>query len=247
MLEFKNVSFGYKKNKIVLRDISFKVEKGDFIGLIGRNGAGKTTIIKLILKKFKIWKGKILIYGKDIYKYSQREIAKIIGVVMEDEFTGWNLKVRDFVAFGRYPYYGKIVYDKEVENALFFTNTYHLKDREIFTLSSGERQRVFLAKILAQQPDILILDEPAVHLDLYYQIEIFKMLQKLNNEKKLPILVITHNFFLLKKFVKKIFILHDGTIKYKGKTEEILKNEFIEKVFKVNLKDYLINLDNQQA
>ncbi len=241
-ITLRNISFGYEQ-KPLLDNFSLTVKTGEFFGIIGPNGAGKTTILKLMAGFLRPKTGDVLIFDKEITKISRRELAKIIGFVPQENFFAYEFTVFDVVLWGRNPYLGRLAnpkpidYDKTTE-ALRLTDTLKLKDKSINQISAGERQRVVLARALAQEPKILLLDEATSHLDITHQVQFVKILKKLN-ATGMTIVFLSHDINLASLICSRILLLDNGTAVALDRPELILKSELIEKVYK--LKPYFQN------
>lgn len=235
--EINNLEFGYG-DSLVLKGISFNVKSGEFISIIGPNGSGKSTLLKTLNRLYTIKNGSILIDGKDIDYYKSRDMAKKVALVPQDTTLDYDFTVEEVVLMGRHPYKGR--FEKEddkdfdiIYEAMEMTNTLILKDRLITEISGGERQRVFIAKALAQKPSIILLDEPTSHLDINHQMDILNLLKTLNDRGTTIILVI-HDINLAARYSDEILLLNQGEIQGKGSPEEVITMENIEKAY--NLK-----------
>ena len=183
LFEVKNISFDYDGEEI-FSNISFSIEKGDVLCILGPNGTGKTTLIKCLNGLHEINSGEILINGKNIKKLSFKEISKHIGYIPQSHVPSFPFKVLDVVVMGRAPYLNLTDSPKKEDieialNSLKTLGIEYLRDKEYTNLSGGERQLVFLARVLCQQPDILILDEPTSHLDFGNQIKLLEIIDNL--------------------------------------------------------------------
>lgn len=237
-LQVQNLKFGYKRD-LVLKDISFNIEKGQFISIIGPNGSGKSTILKLLNNLYSPKKGNIFIEGKNIYGYKKRDLAQKIALVPQDTFLDYEFTVEDVVLMGRHPYKKRFQKEDEndfkiVEEALKMTNTLHLKDKLITEISGGERQRVVIARALAQNPSIILLDEPTSHLDINHQIEILNLLKRLNQEKSTTIVIVIHDINIASRYSDEIIMINEGKIVGIGRPEEVITKKNIEETY--NLK-----------
>ena len=235
--EINNLEFGYG-DSLVLKGISFNVKSGEFISIIGPNGSGKSTLLKTLNRLYTIKNGSILIDGKDIDYYKSRDMAKKVALVPQDTTLDYDFTVEEVVLMGRHPYKGR--FEKEddkdfdiIYEAMEMTNTLVLKDRLITEISGGERQRVFIAKALAQKPSIILLDEPTSHLDINHQMDILNLLKTLNDRGTTIILVI-HDINMAARYSDEILLLNNGEIQGKGSPEEVITMENIEKAY--NLK-----------
>ncbi len=236
LLKINNLSGGYHKETII-RDISLEVRKGDFVGIIGPNGSGKTTLLRLVSKVLIPQKGNILLGGRDILGMELKEFAQAVAFVAQDTLINFPFNVFEIVLMGRIPHLKRLeVETKEdfsiAENALSLTDVLHLKDKNIDEISSGERQRVIIARALAQEPLLLFLDEPTSHLDIGHQIQVLDLLKKLNREKNLTILMVLHDLNLASEYCNHIVLLNKGTVFTKGSPEEVLTYQNIEAVYK---------------
>lgn len=237
-LEIKNLEFGYNEN-LVIKGVSFNVEKGKFISIIGPNGSGKSTLLKTINHLYNPTKGSILVDGVNINNMKKRDIAKKIAMVPQDTVVDYDFTVEEIVLMGRHPYKGRFQKEDEgdfniVNESLEMTNTLKLKKRLITEISGGERQRVIIAKALAQKPSIILLDEPTSHLDINHQMDILNLLKKLNQEQGTTIVLVIHDINLAARYSDEIILINKGQIWDMGKPEHIITNENIESIY--NLK-----------
>jgi iron complex transport system ATP-binding protein len=221
MIEIKNLNIGYplKNNiKTIFKNISFQINKGELVGLVGDNGVGKSTLIKTITGALLPVSGEIKILDKNVNEYTTHELAKIMSIVVTDKISGFNLTTWDVVASGRIPFinvFGKLTKnDVDIINNCFNQlNITHLKNQLIDELSDGQRQKVMVAKSLAQQSDIIILDEPTAFLDYKSKHQLFDTLKKLCEEKNKLVLVSSHDIDLMKKYTHRtIEMMDDGEI-----------------------------------
>ncbi len=238
LLDFCNVYAGYNKHSPVLKDISFSLKEGDFVGLLGPNGSGKTTLLKTICRNINFSKGKILLNGQDIFSLRRREIASKVSFFNSDVSSYFPFTVEEIIFMGRYPYLnllGRInATDKQiVYNAMKLTSTLGIKQRCFFEISSGEKIRVLLAQTLVQSTPLILLDEPDVHLDIKYRIEMFELLKRINEDDNITVLVALHNLQLAGRYCKKIIYLKNGRVFHSGATNELLKDNIIEEVYNI--------------
>lgn len=239
MLKINNISFSYGQDKKILDDISLDVSQGDVLGILGINGAGKTTFIKCINNIFSPDFGTVKINGKDISSMTPKEIAQLIAYVPQYNGTFFNINVLDTVMMGRLPYAGRSYSKKDREivyNILEKMNLEKFAFRSISEMSGGERQRVFIARALAQQPKIIILDEPTSSLDLHNQLFILKIIEDLAKRDNLTIIMIIHDLNLASMFCSKLVMLKEGKIFAQGNSVDVLTEENISKVYKVSSK-----------
>jgi len=240
MLEVERLSCGYGK-KVVLEDVSFGVEGGEFVGIIGPNGSGKTTLIRTICSRIPIRKGDVFLAGKSTNEMNRREMAKVIAVVTQSPEEGPPFSVEEFVLLGRVPHWGRFQLfetkeDTELaEKTIVLTGISHLHARGMKELSGGERQLAFLARALAQEPQVLLLDEPTAHLDIGHQIKIMDLLKKLNRDASLTIIVVLHDLNLAGLYCEKLILLHDGRLHSMGSPKSVLTEDVIEAVYRTSV------------
>lgn len=237
-LEAKNISFGYGKS-LVLKNISFCVEGGEFVALIGPNGSGKTTLLKVILGMISPLKGEVLLDGKTVFSYPAKARAKKIGYVSQYPFFSFPLTVLELVSLGRYAYSNRFKQRPEdeqvVEDALRLTESSPLRERKFTTLSGGERQKVLIARALAQTSHLLLMDEPTAHLDIYFQLQILKILKEICREKKLAIVAVLHDLNLISLFADKALLLKSGESIAFGNVEDVVNERTVRETFGVNV------------
>ncbi|BBB32554.1 zinc transport system ATP-binding protein [Thermotomaculum hydrothermale] len=233
-IEDLEVKYG---NKVVLEDIFLKVEKGEIVSIVGPNGGGKTTLLKVILGLKDYSKGTIKVLGKNPKEVDKKEI----GYLPQREETAKNFPISVFetVLMGRYPKIGLFrkpgEKDKEIAlESLKLVKMDHLKDENINKLSGGQRQRVFIARALAMEPKILILDEPSTGLDIVAQEDFYKILVEIRNKKEMSIIMVSHDIGVVSTFVDKIACLNK-TIHYHGKSGTPIPKDVLEKVFGSNI------------
>ena len=236
VIEIQNLSFGYEK-ELALKEVSLSVHGGNFLALIGPNGSGKTTLLKILLGILAPQHGTVLLYDKRPVAYPPKERAKRIAYVSQQPAASFPLTVFELVSLGRYPYSGRFAREHNektaVAEALALTDSAHLKDRKYATLSGGEKQKVLIARALAQSTGILLLDEPTVHLDLYYQIEILKTLKRLCVERQTTVVAVLHEVNLVSLFADQVIMLRGGKIHACGAVREAMTEKSIEEVFGV--------------
>lgn len=249
-MEVKNISFSYEKDSPeIFENITFNIEKGDILCILGPNGIGKTTLIKCLNGLHEINNGEILLNKKNIKTLSFKEISKMIGYIPQGHIPSFPFLVFDVVLMGRTPYINLSAAPKEkdltiTENALKNIGIYHLKDKPYTNLSGGERQLVFLARVLAQEPDILILDEPTSHLDFGNQI---KLLEILENLSKLGLAIVMSSHFPDHAFIacNKVAIMKNKKFIDFGTPEDVITEENLKKAYGINVK--LINFEDRKV
>ena len=233
-IEVNQVSFSYRQP--VLHEVSLQIEKGSFFALIGPNGSGKSTLVKIISGLLTPDSGKVLLDGKGASEYSARELSRSLTVIPSEHYFDFPFLVRDVVSMGRFPHLGPLEglrpSDREIVlQALRETQTDHLSERSISELSSGERQRVLIARALAQEPSTLVLDEPNAHLDINHQIAIFRLLFELQQQAHKTIIVVLHDLTMVGAFCETVALLHEGKIVRTGRPHEIITQEMIRSTY----------------
>ncbi len=235
IIQVQKLSFFYGKQQ-VLKEISLEVKRGEYLSVIGPNGAGKSTLLKCLLRILRGGSGKIRFADKDLNAYRRRSLAKGMGYVPQGNGQEVPFTVREFVMMGRYPYMGPFsspnAKDRaSVEKALALTDTGVFADRLLQTLSGGERQKVLIAAALAQEPEMLLLDEPTTFLDPYHQAEVARILKRLHREADVSILSVTHDINHAALSSERILALKDGAMEFLGPPEEIMQNGILERVY----------------
>lgn len=238
-IEINDIEFGYRES-LVLKGISFNIKKGEFVSIIGPNGSGKSTLLKTLNNLYVPRNGRILIDGEEIDTYKKKDLAKKIAMVPQDTAIDYDFTVEDIVMMGRNPYKGRFQKDtdedyKIVYEALEMTNTLYLKDRIITEISGGERQRVVIAKALAQKPSIILLDEPTSHLDINHQMDILNLLKRLNEEKGTTIILVIHDINLASRYSDKMILINHGKIQGIGTPEEVITINNMESTYNMKV------------
>jgi iron complex transport system ATP-binding protein len=236
LLSVTGVCGGYRK-ETVIKDISLEINKGDFLGIIGPNGSGKTTLLRLMSRVLAAQKGDIFLEGRDIARMDLKQFCQKAAFVPQDTLINFSFSVREIVLMGRIPHLKRMQWETKrdlgiAQAALAMTDTLHLQEKMIDELSSGERQRVIIAKALAQEPSLLFLDEPTSHLDIGHQIQILDLLKKLNRQKGLTIVMVLHDLNLAGEYCNRIALLNQGMIFKQGSPAEVLTYQNIEAVYR---------------
>lgn len=259
LLKINNLSGGYHKETII-KDISLEIDKGDFMGIIGPNGSGKTTLLRLMSRVLIPQKGNIALEGKNIAHMELKEFAQLIAFVPQDTLITFPFTVWEIVLMGRIPHLKRLQLETKedyliAEKALIMTDALYLKDKKIDELSSGERQRVVIAKALAQEPLLLFLDEPTSHLDIGHQIQILDLLKRLNRQNNLTIVMVLHDLNLASEYCNRIVLLNEGRIFKEGSPSDVLTYQNIEAVYKtvvvvnsnpINSKPYVLLVSREK-
>ncbi|ROR25301.1 iron complex transport system ATP-binding protein [Mobilisporobacter senegalensis] len=232
-LQIENLSFSYGSIDAV-EDICLKVKKGEFIGLIGPNGSGKSTVLKNLYRALKPDKGSVMLDNENLFAMSHKEAALKLGVVGQENEVPFEFKVEEIVAMGRSPH--KKLFDIDtaedkriVHHALEHLGMENMAKRSYQNLSGGEKQRVIIARVIAQETDFLILDEPTNHLDISYQLQIFDFVKRLG----VTVLSAIHDLNMAALYCDRIYVLKNGKIVLSGTPEEVLTPENIYSVYGV--------------
>ena len=231
MLTASNISHQYQKDH-VLKEVSFELQEGDYCAIIGPNGSGKTTLLHILSGVLKKQSGEVYISGKSIEDYDVKTLAKQISVVPQRSEPVYHFSVFDMVMFGRHPYQTRWnSYNPEDEeiviDALKKTNLFSLKNRMTSQLSGGEFQRTLIARAIAQQAPLMLLDEPLANLDIPHQFEILEILSELNRTKQTTILMVIHDVSLAMQAIPKSLLLKNGQVIYIGDTEDVCRKNLV--------------------
>lgn len=229
ILEVENLAIGYGKDSSAIKiaeGIDFTLDKGEFVLILGCNGAGKSTLLRTLSAVQKPLGGRVEICGEDIFETTPRQLAQRVSAVFTDKTMAGGLLVEEVVALGRYPYtdfWGKLgAEDREaVQSSLSLVGMAHKSKRYLSQLSDGERQKVMIAKALAQQTPLIILDEPTAFLDLPSRIEILYLLKRLAKEESKTILLSTHDVEQSLAVADKLLLLGEDGLKFKSTSEAI--------------------------
>jgi iron complex transport system ATP-binding protein len=236
MIRIEGLVCGYG-SKVVLDGIDLEVKKGEFIGIIGPNGSGKTTILRAITRLVKHTKGKIYLDNRDINALNHKEMAQNLAVVSQN-LPVVAMTVKEFVLLGRVPYHtGLRFFENEndlsvARQAMEMTDTERLKDNYLSGMSGGEVQLAFIARAIAQEPSLLLLDEPTSHLDITHQVSILDLIKGLNKKQGLTVIIILHDLNLASEYCDRLVLVDQGKIKRIGTPEEVLTYNYIEEVYR---------------
>jgi iron complex transport system ATP-binding protein len=238
LLEAKDIVTGYDK-KIVVDGIDITIPSNKISVIIGANACGKSTLLKTLARLIKPISGKVLIDGKKITSMPSKKLAQILGLLPQSPVVPEGITVWDLVSRGRFPYQSflKSMSQKDfeaIEEALEIMGITELANRCVDELSGGQRQRVWIAMALAQQTDILLLDEPTTYLDIAYQVEILDLLTDLNKKRGTTIVMVLHDINLSARYADYIFALREGKLIDKGEPEKVITSELIWTVFGLN-------------
>jgi len=233
----ENLSAGYGKKKVI-NDVSVSFEKGKITSVIGPNGSGKSTLLKAMGRLLKPFSGDVFINDKPLGEYNGCEIAKHVGILPQSPSAPADTPVHCLAAYGRSPHKKMLSrFDKSdretVDWAIEATGLQDKRYSRLGQLSGGEKQRAWIAMALAQQPRILLLDEPTTYLDIHHQFEVLELLDKLNKECELTVIMVLHDLNLAARFSHRIVALKAGEICLDGAPEDILTEDHISEIFSV--------------
>lgn len=229
--------------KKVLNQVDFKVNKGEIVTIIGPNGSGKTTLIKALSRNIALSSGEIYLENKKISAISSKEIAKKMAVLPQSKHISADISVESLVSYGRYPHLGFMsrlgLKDKEkIDWALEKTGMLKLRKRQISQLSGGERQRAWIAMALAQEPELLLLDEPTTYLDISYQLEVLELIKELNESLGITVVMVLHDINQAARYSHRIYVLKKGRVFHQGPSREIIDRDLLKEVFKISAHIY---------
>lgn len=237
ILDLRAVTFRYRgAPHPALEDVSLTLAPGEFVAVLGPNGSGKTTLVRVALGAVRAGAGAVVVAGRPVHAWTPRALARIVAVVPQREENAFPLRVRDAVLLGRYPHLSPWAPAGPADlqaaaRALAECDATTLADRWLDTLSGGEYQRVRLARALAQEPQLLVLDEPTASLDLRHEMELFERARRLAGREGPGVLLITHHVNLAARFADRVLLLHRGRPVGQGRPVEVLTRETVERVF----------------
>jgi iron complex transport system ATP-binding protein len=236
LIEAKNITCGYH-GQPVLHDISCEIFQGEFFGIIGPNGSGKSTFLKCASGCLQPFGGKVYYEYEDIYSIPARELAKRFAFVGQDPGFNFSFSAEEIVAMGRIPYLPRLraenAQDAQViKEAMRVTDTLKFSEREINSLSAGERQLVVIARAIAQQPCVLFLDEPTAHLDIGHQVHILNLIKDLSRNRNITVIIVLHDLNLASEYCDRILLFDKGRMRKIGTPEQVLTFDTIEQVYR---------------
>ncbi|MGZ8381635.1 MAG: ABC transporter ATP-binding protein [Nitrospira sp.] len=242
-VRFRYPSHASQATRWILDDISFHVQEGEVLGVVGPNGSGKTSLLKVLARLMTPQQGRINLFSQDLAAKAQREVACVVGVVPQDSQMLFPFTVAESVLMGRFPHrsrdrwIGGFGWESRedlaiAEQAMRTMDIVHLAHRSVTDLSGGERQRTVIARALAQTPKVLLLDEPTAFLDLQHQVEICSVLRRLRDEGGLTVVLVSHDLNLVSQYCDRILLLDRGQIVRLGGPDEVIEPEVLESVYR---------------
>ena len=235
ILTLRKVGFRYGVSWAV-KGVDLEVFPGEMLGMLGPNGSGKTTLLKILDGMLLPHEGEVLVQGKRMANLRRGDIAKVVAMVAQENFFRFAFSVLEVVLMGRFPHLGRLQFERDTDlkiavNALKATHALELSERSIHELSGGEKQRVLLARALAQEPGAILLDEPTSFLDLKYKKEIFDLIADLTREKGLAVVIVSHDIDLVSQYCHRIVMLKNGSVHLAGTPDQVIDATSIEKVY----------------
>lgn len=239
IIKLESASFSYPGREI-FRELSLSLEEGEILALIGPNSSGKTTLLKLMDGLLEPQRGKVFLDGEELNRLSRSRVAKRVAVVPQEMEVPFSFTVAEIVLMGRAPYLGRFGWEtrKDLDiarEAMALTDVAGLENRPFAELSQGEKQRVSMARALAQEPKVILLDEPASHLDINHQVEMHELIRQLNLEKNLTVLNISHDLNLAAEYSHRMALLHRGSIYALGTPSTVITEENIRRVYETTV------------
>ena len=235
----QNICFSYT-DRLILDDFSFTIDEAQIVALIGPNGSGKTTLLKIINGILSPDRGNILIDGKDTGQWSRQELAKAVAIVPQENLSIFPFYAEEIVLMGRFPHLGSYHFEDKKDyriahEAMEKTDSFAFAGRRYDELSAGERQRVLIARALAQEPKILLLDESTVFLDLKHQVQFLSLLRQLNKAQQLTVIFVTHDINLAASHADRVILLYSGKNYAIGNPAEVITAANIKEVYDVDV------------
>lgn len=227
----------------ILDGVSFQVQAGEVLGVVGPNGSGKTSLLKVLARVLTPQEGRVSLFGQDLASMTQQDVACVVGVVPQDTQQLFPFTVAETVLMGRFPHRprgrwtGGLGWESRqdiaiAEQAMATMDIRHVAHRVVTDLSGGERQRVLIARALAQTPKVLLLDEPTAFLDLQHQIEICSLLRRLKESHGLTVVLVSHDLNLVGQYCDRILLLGNGQVVRQGCPEEVIEPDVLEAVYR---------------
>lgn len=243
-----SVRFRYQSREMgvadwVVDDVSFQVQDGEVVGIVGPNGSGKTSLLKLLARLARPEQGSIDLLGRNLFGMTPEELARVVGVVPQDTQQLFPFTVAETVLMGRFPHHPRDRWGSGfgwessedvaiAEEAMMTMDIVHLAHRAVTELSGGERQRTVIARALAQTPQILLLDEPTAFLDLHHQVEIGSALRRLNEDHGLTVVLVSHDLNLVAQYCDRILLLDRGHVVRLGSPDDVMEPVLLERVYR---------------
>ena len=240
IIEVRDLSFAYARGRKVLSGIALTAAADKFLCILGPNGSGKTTLLRCLLGQLRPVGGSILLDGADLRKYSRRGVARLLAYVPQFPSTAFTFSVRELVLMGRFAHVGVMglpgKQDRAVaRQAMIMTETLTFCDRTLDELSGGEAQRVMVARALAQQPAVMLLDEPTSHLDIRNQLLIYRMMGRLAHDWGMAVVCVSHDLNLAARFCDELVLMRDGRVIAHGAPAHVIRKDVLSEAYDVEI------------
>jgi iron complex transport system ATP-binding protein len=241
-LDVRRLAFSYGHFR--LEPLNFSLSRGELLAIIGPNASGKSTLLKLLAGLLSPDAGAVLLDGQPVNGLGLRERAQRIAVVQQESPLYFPIRALPFVLQGRHPHMGFFQLENQphlevARSALLRTRTNHLTDRLVQQLSGGEKQRLILARALSQEPELLLLDEPTLHLDIGFQVELLRLVQTLARREQYAVVLVSHELNLAAEFADSVLLLHQGRLVRYGRPADVYDRDLLEEVFQTELDIFL--------
>ena len=242
-LRFRYQSRDVRSSEWVLNDVSFQVLEGEVVGIVGPNGSGKTSLLKILARLANPEQGRVSLFGRNLADMAPAEVARVVGVIPQDTQQLFPFTVAETVLMGRFPHHPhdrlgagfgwESAEDVMIaEEAMATMDILHVAHRAVTELSGGERQRTVIARALTQTPKVLLLDEPTAFLDLHHQVEIGSVLRRVKEERGTTVILVSHDLNLVSQYCDRLLLLADGEVVRLGSPEAVIEPEVLEKVYR---------------
>lgn len=237
-LKASSLQIGYGDH-VVVEDMDVEIQRGKITTIIGPNGSGKSTVLKAITRLIRYQKGSVMLGDQDILEMKPKELAKSIGVLPQIHTAPSDFRVKELVGYGRMPHQkmlaGKSAEDEQIiQWAMEVTGTWQFRDKSIYEISGGESQRVWIATVLAQKPEILFLDEPTTYLDISHQLETMQLVRKLNRETGIGVVMVLHDLPQALEVSDHIIVIKNGKKYSEGTPEAVITAQMMQDVYNVD-------------
>jgi len=234
-IEARDIDASYGTG-LAISQVSVALSEGEFVGLAGPNGSGKTTLLRALTGVLRPLRGRVLLDGRNLFELPARAVARSVAVVPQNAVFAFNYSALEFVLMGRYPHLGAFAFETDADDdiaisCLRLAGAEHLAHRPVTQLSGGEKQRVLIARALAQQPRLLLLDEPTAHLDMAHQHEIMRLVASLAAQARIGILAALHDLNLAARHCERIVLMHRGRVAAQGPVSQVLTQENLRRVY----------------
>jgi len=233
----KNLAIGYEAmEEPIIDDESLRVPPGEVTALVGPNGSGKSTLLKGLANQLPLDGGTVLLDGRDIHTLGTKELARRLGLLSQENLSPDSITVEKLVGHGRYPHRGffESMTDEDraaIDRAISLAGIEHLRERDVGSLSGGQKQLVWIAMVLAQETDVLLLDEPTTFLDMHHQLEVMEIIETLRSESDKTVVVVLHDLQQAARLADHMLALKDGSVQSRGSPEEVITEETLAEVF----------------